>query len=517
MRKSYISNVRRKTAMNEPQIVVVDLGGQYTLLIGRVIRNLGVRPAILSPEAVGTLLQSYHPKGIILSGGWSSICSKDAPHVPDAILAAHIPVLGICLGMHWLAHTLGGTVESLSAQREYGILDFVRLVGDDPLLRNIPEKSFVLASHGDSVTVLPRGVRHTGMTQACPIASFSIPQKNLFGIQFHPECAETEYGAQIFRNFLDICGAQKDWNPGQMIARIRADVLRALPRKSCALLLISGGVDSTTVAALLWPALQERLICVTIDTGGLRDDEMREIRRNTVAAGCAFYVREAKQEFLTKLNGLICGEEKRLAFQEVYNKKTQEIKDEFKIFHVIQGTLAADIIGSGKVGKAVRIHTHHNVGVESIAPLSDLFKDEVRDIARFLGLPDFISERMPFPGPGLYIRIVGVPVTEETLGTVRWADAKVREIISTSGIEKEISQLIVVLTVKTTGIKGDGPVNGYTIVVRAIQSIDFMTGHGYEIPSPIRKVIMNTLTAHDKIARVWFDETSRPPATFELQ
>ncbi len=503
--------------MDEPQIVVVDLGGQYTLLIGRAIRNLGVRPTVLSPEAVATLLQSYHPKGIILSGGWSSIYSKDAPHVSDAIVAAHVPVFGICLGMHSLAHTLGGRVESLSTQREFGVREFVRMAKNDPLLHDIPEKSLVLASHGDSVTVLPRGARHTGMTQACPIASFSIPQKNLFGVQFHPECGETEYGVQIFRNFLDICGVKKDWDPGQIITRICANVLNALPRKSRAGLLFSGGVDSTVVAAILGPVLQERLICVIIDTGGLRDDEMREIRRNAVAAKSAFHVEEAKQEFFAALNGLIDGEEKRLAFQRIYGKKAQEIKDKFNISHVVQGTLVADRIGSGKVGNAAHIKTHHNVGVESINPLGDLFKDEVRDIARFLGLPDFISERMPFPGPGLYIRIVGIPVTEETLGIVRWADAKVREIISTSGIEKDISQIIVGLTVKTTGIKGDCPVNGYTVVVRAVQSTDFMTGAGYEIPSPIRKVIMNTLTAHDQIARVWFDEMSRPPSTFEWQ
>lgn len=509
--------MRRKITMDGPQIVVVDLGGQYTLLIARAIRNLGVRPVVLSPEAVGASIQSCKPKGIILSGGWSSIYSKDAPSVSNAILEANVPVLGICLGMHWLAYTLGATVESLSAQREYGVRQFVRIVDDDPLFRDIPEKSFVLASHGDSVTSLPRGARRTGMTETCPIASFSVSKKNLFGIQFHPECKETEFGAQIFRNFLNICGAQKDWDPAQVITRIRADVLNALPRKSRVILLFSGGVDSTVVAAMLGPILQERLICVTIDTGGLRDDEMREIRRNAVAARCALHVVEAKQEFLAALNGLIDGEEKRLEFQRIYNKKVQEIKDGFKISHIIQGTLAADIIGSGKVGNAVRIHTHHNVGAESITPLSGLFKDEVRDIARFLGLPDFVSERMPFPGPGLYIRIVGIPVTEETLSIVRWADARVWEVISASGIEKDISQLIVGLTVKTTGIKGDGPVNGYTTVVRAVQSTDFMTGIGYEIPSPIRKVIMNTLTAHDQITRVWVDEMSRPPSTFELQ
>lgn len=504
--------------MDEPQIVIVDLGGQYTLLIARAIRRLGVWPIVLSPEAAGASVYSLKSKGFILSGGWSSIYGENAPFIPPAIIEADVPVLGICLGMHWLAKILGGVVESSSLQREYGVREFTRTVENDPLLGNIPETNLVLASHGDSVTVLPPGAYHTGKTQACPIASFSIPKKNLFGIQFHPECTQTEYGSRVLGNFLDICGTEKNWNPAHMVAQIRAHVLNALPRKATALLLFSGGRDSTVVAAVLGPVLGERLICVTIDTGGLREDEMREIRRNAVAAKCSLIPINAAQEFLTALNGLTDGEEKRLKFQETYNKKIQEIKDQLGISHVIQGTLASDIIETGKAGNAAHIKTHHNVGVKSLAPLCDFFKDEVRDLARFLGLPDFISERMPFPGPGLYIRIVGIPITEETLAVVRWADAVVKKIMNESGCGQDFSQLIVALVgTPTTGVKGDSRSVGYAIVVRAVQSTDFMTGIGYEIPSLVRSALTHALTQHPQIVRVWFDETPKPPATFELE
>ena len=502
--------------MDEPQIVIVDLGGQYTLLIARAVRRLGVRPVVLSPEMSDAFIQSYKPKGIILSGGWSSIYSEDAPSIPDAILDAHVPVLGICLGMHWLVRVLGGAIEPAFAQKEYGIQQFVRMVGNDPLLCDIPKTSSVLVSHGDSVTVLPRSARHTGMTRTCAISSFSIPEQNIFGVQFHPECSETEYGSKLLKNFLDICGTKEDWYPARIIEQIRSDMLRVLPKKGPIMHLFSGGVDSTTVAAIMQPLLKDRLICIAIDTGGLRDNEIMDIRRNAVAAKCYLMIIDAKQEFLAALDGLIDPEEKRIAFQGVYKKKIEQIKEKLKISYTIDGTIESDVIQSGKEGNAAHIKTHHNVGTTDFNPLRGLFKDEVRDLAR-LGLPDFVSERMPFPGPGLFIRIVDIFVTEETLTIVRWADAKVREIIGASGIDKEISELIVALTVKTTGIKGDGRSMGYAVVVRAMQSVDFMTGHGYEIPSPVRRTIIHALTQHPQIVRVWFDETPDPPATFELQ
>ncbi len=500
-----------------PQIIVVDLGGQYTRLIARKIRELGVRSVVLSAEAAGEVLASCKPKGIILSGGWASVYDADAPDVSESILTADIPVLGVCLGMQWLAKKLGGGVESYASQREYGVYEFVRMVAMDPLLRDIPEKSLVRLSHGDSVTVLPAGAYRSGMTQNCGIASFTIPDKQIFGVQFHPECADTDYGLQILKNFLEICGVLQDWSPECLVTQIRSEVLAAVPKGAKLIHLFSGGVDSTVIAKLLEPVFQDRLVCAFIDTGSLREGEFMEVRRNAVAAGCSLHYFEAKQKFISAMNDIIDGEARRIAFQEVYRSKMGEFKDIFKTPYVTQGTIATDLIETGQEGDAALIKTHHNVGVDSMNPLRSLFKDEVRDLARFLGLPDFVSERMPFPGPGLFVRIIGIPVTEETLGIVRWADARTREIIRASGIEHDISQLVVALIgVPTTGVKGDARSVGYSIVVRGVQSVDFMTARGYEIPSHVRRSLVRTLTCHSQIVRVWFDEGDKPCATIEL-
>ncbi|MDP3769318.1 MAG: glutamine-hydrolyzing GMP synthase [Candidatus Sungbacteria bacterium] len=501
----------------EPQIVVVDLGGQYTQLLARKIREQGVRSVVLSPQAAGEILASCKPKGIILSGGWASIYNADAPHVPDSILTAGVPVLGVCLGMQWLAKKLGGTVESYASQREYGVYEFKRMAAFDPLFRDIPEKSLVRLSHGDSVTVLPAGAYRSGMTQNCGIASFTIPDKQIFGVQFHPECADTDYGSQILKNFLEICGTAKDWNSECLVTQIRSEVLAAVPKGAKLLHLFSGGVDSTVIAKILEPVFQDRLVCIFIDTGSLREGEIIEVRRNAVAASCSLLHFEAKQEFMAAMNGLVGGETKRLAFQGVYRRKMEELKATFKTSCVTQGTLATDLIESGQEGGASVIKIHHNVGVDSINPLRSLFKDEVRDLARFLGLPDFVSERMPFPGLGLFIRVVGIPITEETMGIVHWADARGREIIRASGCEQEISQLVIGVGLPTVGVKGDGRVDGYAALVRAVQSVDFMTASGYEIPSLVRRRLINALMQHDKIVRVLFDETPKPPGTIEFE
>ncbi len=501
-----------------PQIIVVDLGGQYTRLIARKIRELGVRSVVLSAEAAGEALASCKPKGIILSGGWASVRdTDDAPDVPEAILTAGIPVLGVCLGMQWLAKKLGGVVESWASQREYGVYDFKCMVASDPLFQGVPEKSLVRLSHGDSVTVLPVGAYRSGMTKDCGIASFTIPDKQIFAVQFHPECTETDHGSQMLKNFLEICGAVPDWNPECLVAQIRSEVLAAVPKGAKLIHLFSGGVDSTVIAKLLEPVFQDRLVCAFIDTGSLREGEFMEVRRNAVAAGCSLHYFEAKREFVAVMSGLIDGEARRIAFQEMYRNKMEEFKDIFKTQYATQGTLATDLIESGQEGGAALIKTHHNAGVDSINPLRSLFKDEVRDVARFLGLPDFVSERMPFPGPGLFVRIVGIPATEETLNIVRSADACSRGIIRAAGIEHEISQLVVALVgVPTTGVKGDARSVGYAIVVRAVRSVDFMTARGYELPSGVRRSLITALTRDPQIVRVWFDEGDKPCATIEL-
>jgi len=501
----------------EPQIVIIDLGGQYTQLLSRKIRELGVRSIVFPPQAAEEVLVSCKPKGIILSGGWASVYSAGAPVLSDLILELGIPVLGVCLGMQWIAQKLGGVVMSYESQREYGVYEFTRMVATDPLFRDVPEKIRVRVSHGDSVTVLPHGAYRSGMTQHCSVGSFTIPDKQIFCVQFHPECSDTDFGSQILNNFLNVCGTVQDWNPECLVTQIRSEVLAAIPKGARLLHLFSGGVDSTVIAKILEPVLLDRLMCVFFDTGSLREGELKEVRRNAVAAGCSLFHVEAKQEFIAALDGLVDGDARRLAFQEVYRRKMEELKSTLKVHYTTQGTLATDLIESGQQGGAAVIKLHHNAGVKSINPLRSFFKDEVRDLARFLGLPDFVSERMPFPGPGLFVRILGIPVSEESLNIVRWADARVREIVRASGIEQEISQLVVALIgVPTTGVKGDARSIGYSIVVRAVQSVDFMTATGYEIPSRVRRSLIDTLTRDPQIVRVWFDEGDKPCATIEL-
>ena len=500
--------------MEVPQILVVDLGGQYALLIARRIRELGVRSVVLAPSVAGSWLAANRPKGIILSGGWASINDAAAPQIPDSVLEAHVPVLGICLGMHWLAKRLGGVVESSATQREYGIREFVRTMSD-PLLDSIPQKSMVRASHGDSVAVLPPGAYVIGRTPDCPVAGFCIPEKNIFALQFHPETADTEYGKQILNRFVEICGAAHDWNPVSMIEEIRHEVVSVLPPKVPVALLFSGGVDSTVVAAMFHPVLHERLRCISFNTGAC--EVQKNILRSAVAAKCSLSIIDVSREFFAALTGLTDAAEKRLAFQRTYSEQIEKIKIEYKTSLVMQGTIATDLIETGQRGEAAEIKRHHNVGVDSIQPLRNLFKDEVRELARCLSLPAWLSEQMPFPGPGYFVRVVGLPVTQERVNIVRWADGCVRDILHDANVLSEISQLIVALTVRTTGVKGDGRKYGYTIVVHAVQSVDYMTGLGYEIPSLIRRRIKDALTQHPEIVRVWFDEMDKPPATFELE
>ena len=504
--------------MDNAQILIIDFGGQYTRIIGRRLRELRMRPLVLDALQANNWLSSHTPKGIIISGGWTSIYDNNAPALSPRIFERNIPLLGICLGMHWIAQTLGGTVAQAAGRREYGVREFVRADSIDPLFLGVPEKSMVLASHGDSVTMLPPQARMIGSTSDCPIAAFALPAKKIWAVQFHPEVADSVYGRTMLKNFLSLCGAKEDWDSAHIVSAIQKEVKGVLIPHAPYIHLFSGGVDSTVIAAMLKPILGERLKCVALDAGNFRENEADEIHRNANAAGCGLMMIDVKKEFLAGLAGMIDAEEKRLAFQRVYRTVIENIKNSFGAAEVMQGTLATDLIESGAAGQASLIKTHHNVGVASINPLNGLFKDEVREIARFLGLPEQVSERMPFPGPGLFVRIVGTPVTEESVDTVRWADARVREIIRFAGIEKNISQLIVALIgLPTTGVKGDSRSYAHAIVVRAMQSIDFMTGQGYEIPADIRRAITHKITQHPRIVRVWFDETPKPPATFELE
>ena len=515
------------------QIMVVDFGSQYTQVLGRRLRDIGVRSEIISPSRVSSWLEKNTPKGIIFSGGPRSVYEEGAPTVPRALLEQNIPILGICYGMQWIVHALGGKVAPVGSGRGYGRAQF-RRTDWDPLFDGIPpgfdsitavpiDPMTVWESHGDSIAALPEGFVITGVTNGDTVASIWFPERCLFGIQFHPEVNETEYGRQILYNFLTLCGVEYDWRADNEIKRLRDEVRSAIPRGEESVLMLSGGVDSTTLAALLKPVLGDRMMCVTIDTGNLRERELEEISMHAYYVRSSLTVVHAEEQFLAALSNVVDANEKRRIFRRVYKEVLERTACDFGARFVLQGTLAPDVIESGQIGEADVITEHHNVGFESewftrLDPFAHLFKDEVRDIARHLGLPASVTERMPFPGPGLFVRIVGVPVTRERLEVVRWADARVRAIVRDAGLEPEISQIVVALLgVRLKGVAGDKGVYEYPIAVHAVQTSDFMTAKGYEFPSGVREKIKRELRKDPRIIGTLFDEEDKPKRRIEFE
>ena len=511
--------------MNNIQILIVDYGSQYTLVIGRTLRELGVRSIILPPKSVNKWLENNTPKAVILSGSNWSVHNEGAPSTPESldITGKKYLILGICYGMQLLAHKQGGQVERPLLHREYGPAE-VNLDTTHPLFKNIEKKTEVWASHGDTVTSIPNGF--TSIATSSGIAAMTDKNNRVMGIQFHPEVSDTKEGKKILQNFLTLSLCEKDWNATDLIKQIQDEVLESVNKnnsKQNVVLGVSGGVDSTTLASILAPVLLERLVCVAIDTGGLRENEVEELKINTKSAGVKnLVVIEASEEFIKNIGTTIDGEEKRTQFRNVYKKIFEEQISKYKAGFIVQGTLATDIIESGKAGQSAMIKTHHNVGltweVEDLHPFRNLFKYEVRELARAMNLPSAVHERNPFPGPGLYLRIVGTPVTKEKIELVRQADKTVTDIIKKHNVNKEISQLIVALLgVNSVGVKGDERVYGHSLAVRAVQTVDFMTAKGYYFPEEIMSEITNALTKHKDIVRVLFDMTPKPPATTEFE
>jgi GMP synthase (glutamine-hydrolysing) len=503
----------------ETQILVLDLGSQYTQIIGREILRLGVKNTILKPKDADAYLRSHKPKGIILSGGSASVYDAGAPKIPDSVWR-HSPVLGICYGMQYLAYradknSVGG---GNKYGKEYGPVEIS--LGDSELFKDLSGKLKVWASHGDTVEKAPEGFKVIARSKDA-IEAMENPEERLYAVQFHPEVIETEDDNKILENFVfKICHCGRDWQPGDIIKEIREETLAELGSGKAAIG-VSGGVDSTTLAAILAPALRERLYAFFIDTGAMREGEPAEVLAACKKAGIDLHIVEAEKEFLEKLAGSTDAEEKRRLFKEAYQPIFKRIIEKEKITHVLQGTLATDLIESGHLGGAATIKSHHNVGldfgVKEISPLGKLFKHEVRDIARAIGLDKSTSERKPFPGPGLYVRIVGVPANKELLDKVRKADKIVNDILKAEPFWPEISQVVIALLgSKTVGVQGDGRSYEYPVVVRAVSTSDFMTVKGFELPAETRRKIISEVTKHG-FNRVFFDETPKPPATTELE
>ncbi len=507
----------------KPQILIVDLGSQYTQIIRRSLRYLGFHSVIVPPSEALAWAKENKPKSIILSGGTLNISDKDTPEIPREIINLGVPVLGICLGMQWMAYIHDeNIIQAVKEGKSYGPVEVDLL--QSKLFENLPKKINAWSSHGDSVKNPPVGWQGIATSQnGVVLEAMENLEKKLWAVQFHPEVEQTEDENIILNNFVEkICNCVKDYDSKDVINEIREKTKQELG-SGIAIIGVSGGVDSTMLSAILTPTLGEQLKSFFIDTGGMRKDEVERVKELAKKAGIKLEVIDQyKEKFIAEISKTTDAEEKRKAFRKVYGEVFKEVAKKYGATHMIQGTLATDLIESGSLGKSAMIKTHHNVdldlGLKEIMPLADYFKFEVRSMAKSFGLEDLLVARQPFPGPGLYLRVVGVPVSMELLDIVREADAIVADILKKYNVYDKISQSIVALLgVNTVGVKGDGRVYGYSLVVRTVETVDFMTVKGFYLEPKICEEIINTLIKHPKIVRVFFDWTTKPPATTEFE
>lgn len=503
-------------------ILVVDYGSQYNQLIVRRIRELKTYAILIQNEdLIG--YDFKHVKGIILSGGPNSVYAKDAPILDPKILDLGIPILGICYGMQLLVHMLGGTVLP-SKKKEYGLTE-INLTINSKLTRNLPINFHVWMSHGDSVSTLPNGFNSHATSNSTPHVIISNEQLKIYGIQFHPEVKHTEFGMDILNHFIDITGANRTWNMPHFIED-KAKEIKSKVGDGHVICALSGGVDSSVVAALLNHVLKDQFTPIFVDHGLLRKGEREsviETFKNQFQMNLITI--DAKDKFLSALSGISDPEEKRKIIGKLFIEVFEdEIKNHQDAAFLAQGTLYTDVIESG-TKTAQTIKSHHNVGglpknmkLKLIEPLNELFKDEVRVLGKTLGLPDEIVHRQPFPGPGLAIRILG-DITEEKIRIVQESDFILREEIKKNHLDQSIWQYFTVLTpLKTVGVMGDSRTYDYVLVIRAVTSVDGMTADYAQIPYPILTKISNRMTNEVKgINRVVYDITSKPPGTIEWE
>jgi GMP synthase (glutamine-hydrolysing) len=518
-----------KTGVTAPEhprpVLVVDLGAQYAQLIARRIRECHVYSEIVPHDLGADDLVALRPAGIVLSGGPASVYEEGAPSVDPRLFELGVPVLGICYGHQLMARALGGEVAA-TGQREYG--GTALHVGErGVLLRDLAAEEQVWMSHGDAVTRAPDGFRVTSSTDAIPIASMEEPERGMFAVQFHPEVAHTPKGTAIMKRFLyDGCGLLPEWTPANVIERSVAAV-RARVGDAEILCALSGGVDSAVAALLVHKAVGDRLTCVFVDTGLLREGEAEQVEETFGRHfGVPLVHVKAADRFLAKLAGVTDPEEKRRRIGEEFIRVFEEVAREHRdAGFLVQGTLYPDVIESGS-RTAARIKSHHNVGglpeemgLELVEPLRDLFKDEVRTVGAELGLPEEIVQRQPFPGPGLAVRIVG-EVTAENLRIVRAADHVVREEVLRAGLDRLTWQAFCVLLadVRSVGVMGDGRTYEHPVVLRAVTSEDAMTADWARLPYDVLDRIAGRIVREvPGVNRVAYDVTSKPPGTIEWE
>ncbi len=517
--------------MTDEKVLILDFGSQYTMLIARRVRELKVYCEIHPYNAGAEFVRDFRPNGIILSGGPASVYGADAPRIPEEILRLEVPVLGICYGMQLIADILGGKV-ARSADREYGFAN-IRGQWGDPLFLGIEEFRHdrtiqVWMSHGDRIEEMPQGFVAIARSENSPVAAMTDKDRRIYGVQFHPEVAHTPRGKEILANFLfRICGLSPLWTMQSFIDASIGKIRRTVGRENVVLGL-SGGVDSSVAAVLLHRALGDQLTCIFVNNGLLRKDEAEEVL-DTFREGIGLHLEyiDASKRFLENLDGVSDPEIKRKVIGETFIRVFEEAAGKISgVGFLGQGTLYPDVIESVSFkGPSATIKSHHNVGglpetmhLKLVEPLRELFKDEVRELGRELGIPDRILDRQPFPGPGLAVRIIG-PVTEERIRILQEADAVVVEEVRRAGLYESIWQsFAVLLPIKTVGVMGDERTYENVMAVRAVHSQDGMTADWARLPYDLLQRISTRIINEVKgINRVVYDISSKPPSTIEWE
>jgi GMP synthase (glutamine-hydrolysing) len=528
------ASVRPNRAVKRPpaaaaardRVLVLDFGAQYTQLIARRVREAGVYCEIFPFNATLERIAVFAPKGIILSGGPASVYDPDAPAVGRDLLDGHLPVLGICYGMQLLAHLLGGEVVAAGA-REYGRAD-LRVDDAADLLAGLGPTTKVWMSHGDKVLRLPAGFVPIAHTANAPNAAMRHRKKPLYAVQFHPEVVHTPQGKKILENFLfQICGCAPSWNMRAFV-KSAVDAIAERVGEKRVLCALSGGVDSSVTAVLVHRAVGDRLTCIFVDNGLLRKGEAAGVRETFAEHfGIRLVAVDAAAQFLAALKGVTDPEEKRriigAEFIRVFEAEAQKVG---RVEFLAQGTLYPDVIESVSVrGPSVTIKTHHNVGglpswmqFELVEPLRELFKDEVREVGKELGLPEEVLWRQPFPGPGLAVRCLG-EVTRERLDLLQEADAIVEEEVTRTGLYRQLWQAFaVLLPVRSVGVMGDVRTYEHVVAIRAVHSLDGMTADWAQLPYDLLGRLSNRITNEVKgVNRVVYDISSKPPSTIEWE
>ena len=510
------------------KVLVVDFGGQYNQLVARRVRECNVYCEIVSYRVGLDAIRAQNPKGIIFTGGPNSVYVDGAPTIDPAIFDLGIPVLGLCYGFQLMTHLLGGHV-CKAPEREYG-KTLVHVDTKSKAFENVSPETICWMSHNDYAETAPTGFTISAYTDNCPVAAIELPEKNLYGFQFHPEVLHTPEGKTMLHNFVyNVCGCKGDWKMGSFV-ETSVKALREKIGDGKVLCALSGGVDSSVAAAMLSKAVGKQLTCVFVDHGLLRKNEMEEVCEVFGPNGqfeLNFVCVNARQRFYDKLAGVSEPEKKRKIIGEEFIRVfEEEAKKIGAVDFLAQGTIYPDVVESGLGGESTVIKSHHNVGglpdyvdfKEIVEPLRDLFKDETRQAGRELGLPEYLVSRQPFPGPGLAIRIIGED-TPDKVKMVQEADAIWREEIAKAGLDKSISQYYAALTnMRSVGVMGDERTYDYAVALRAVTTTDFMTAEAAEIPWGLLQTVTSRIVNEvQHVNRVLYDCTGKPPATIEFE